>query len=612
MREQDYLNLLAKSFPCERSAKTEIVNLQAILNLPKGTEHFLSDIHGEYEVFLHILKNASGVIREKIEKLFGKKMSEDEKKDLAFLIYYPLERMEILKKSGQFQSERCRGYLKNMLAVCRAVSSKYTRSKIRKAIPKEFEYVLDELLHATLNEDKEQYYDNIIDSILSLGSAEAFIEALAELIQRLTIDKLHIIGDIFDRGGGADIIIDKLMRYHSIDLQWGNHDILWMGASFGNEACIANVLRINCAYNNLRALENGYGISLRPLTVFAEEQYRDCKDLEKFAVHPEFGDKLEKEEHELSNKMHKAITVIQMKLENQLIQTHPEYDMQDRKLFPESELNEKEKELMKKLKDAFTGSKRLKEHIHFLCEKGSSYLVYNGNLLMHGCVPTDENGNFTKTTIGKERYSGKALYDKIDATVRAAKRGDAYGIDYMWYLWCGKNSPFYGRDKMNIYEKYFTNTPVAENKNAYYRFVKEEWYCNAVLEEFGSNPKTGHIINGHMPVKVKLGEAPVSSKGKHITIDGGLSKAYHTKTGIAGYTLISDSHALFLVSHFPFCTAKESYLNLQDLHSKRSAVERYARRVTVRDTDTGKLISSQINCLKSLVEAYQSKTIQKA
>ncbi len=603
--EQQYYELLARSYKSSKAAMSEIINLQAILNLPKGTEHFLSDLHGEADTFLHLLKNASGVIREKINMIFDCSMTARQKNDFAALIYYPEQRLSVVKKQVQDMDEWYRMTLFHLIEVLRVVASKYTRSKVRKALPRDYMYVIDELInmsHQSIN--KRDYYENIISSIIELHDADSFVIAMCELIQRLAIDHLHIVGDIFDRGDGSDVIIDRLMNYHSLDIQWGNHDILWIGAACGNAACIANIIRINCTYRNLQILESKYGINLRPLSSYAAEKYAD-DSCETFRIDDTYDTNVPFDENDSLAKLNKAITVIQLKLENQMIAKHPEFDMEDRALYPESELTEEEASIVAFLKEEFVHSAKLQAHIRFILEKGSMYLVYNGNLLMHGCVPTNADGSFTAVNVGKESYAGKALYDRLDKLVREAYfKKDSYSIDYIWYLWCGKNSPVFGRDKMVIYEKYFGDSNAKEGKNPYYIFVKDLEYCERVLKEFGTGGKLAHIVNGHMPVKVKDGEQPDSAYGKHITIDGGLAKAYHSKTGIGGYTLISNSQGLFLVSHAPFTSAKEYVENLEDIHSKSRTLQMYDTRVLVKDTDTGRKMMREIAILKDLLREY--------
>ncbi len=599
------LELLARSYRSPKGAMSEIINLQAILNLPKGTEHFLSDLHGEADTFLHILKNASGVIRTKIDMIFDYVLTARQKDDLAALIYYPEERLAIVKREEKDMDEWYRQTLLKLIEGLKVVASKYTRSKVRKALPRDYMYVIDELInmsHQSIN--KQNYYDNIISSIIELNDADSFVVAMCELIQRLAIDHLHIVGDIFDRGDGADVIVDRLMRYHSLDIQWGNHDLLWIGAACGNAACIANIIRINCTYRNLQILESRYGINLRPLSSYAAKRYAD-DPCETFRIDDTYNTDVPFDGNDSLAKLNKAITVIQLKLENAMIAAHPEFDMADRALYPETALTKEERAIVSFLREEFLHSAKLQSHIRFIVEKGSMYLVYNGNLLMHGCVPTDEDGTFTRVAVGEELFAGKALYDRLDRLVRDAFwQRDPYSVDYIWYLWCGKNSPVFGRDRMVTYEKHFGDPRAAEKKNPYYTFVKDAAYCERVLGEFGTGGKFAHIVNGHMPVKVKDGEAPESAGGKHITIDGGLAKAYHSKTGIGGYTLISNSQGLFLVSHAPFTSAKEYIDSLEDLHSKSRTLQTYEPRILVRDTDTGKKMAGEIKVLKTLLKEY--------
>ncbi len=609
MQEQ-YYELLARSYKSPKAAMSEIINLQAIISLPKGTEHFLSDVHGEADTFLHLLKSASGVIRTKIDAIFSNTMTEKQKQDFAALIYYPEQRLALVKKKTENMHDWYRTALLHLIEVLRVVASKYTRSKVRKALPREYAYVIDELInmsHESLN--KRDYYEGIITSIIDLRDVDSFVVAMCETIQRLAIDHLHIIGDIFDRGDGSDVIVDRLMDYHSLDIQWGNHDLLWIGAACGNLACIANVIRINCTYRNLKILESKYGINLRPLSSYAQETYAQ-DDCETFRVDETYGTNVPFDENESLAKLNKAITTIQLKLENALIARHPEFDMAARALYPETALTSDEQSIITFLQEEFLHSAKLHSHIRFIMDKGSMYRVYNGNLLMHGCVPTNEDGTFTKVYVRDKAYAGKALYDCLDGLVRDAYfRRDEYAIDFIWYLWCGKNSPVFGRDRMAIYEKYFQNKIVREQKNPYYTFVKDVDYCERVLQEFGTGGALAHIVNGHMPVKVKDGERPESAFGKHITIDGGLAKPYHAKTGIAGYTLISNSQGLFLVSHAPFTSAKEYLENLEDIHSRSYTLQTYEKRILVRDTDEGRRMEEQISILKTMLKEHYRMNI---
>lgn len=604
MDTEKYNSIMNKFFKSPNEAISEIINLQAILNLPKGTEHFLSDLHGEADTFIHILKNASGVIRLKLELIFKNYMTNSEIQDLLTLIYYPEERLKLIKLDEKDIASWYKKTLLNLVKVLREISNKYTRSKVRKALPQDYAYIMDELINMTVESSKESYYENILSSIIELGEGDNFIIALCLVIQRLAIDHLHIIGDIYDRGNGPDVILDRLMNYHSLDIQWGNHDVLWIGAYLGNLACIANVIRINCGYKNLSILESSYGINLRALETFAIKHYAE-DNCENFKIKNFNNENNPFDDMSLLSKMYKAITVLQFKLENRLIERHPEWEMDDRILLENDTLTKEDISLMNILKQEFAHSKRLKEHIEFLVRKGSMYLVYNNNLLMHGCVPTDSDGNFTKIKIDEKEYSGKQLYDKCnDIVLNAYNNKDKYSIDYMWYLWCGKNSPLFGRDVMRTYETYMLNKKVKENKNPYYDFIKEEEFCNKVLQEFGATGEYAHIINGHMPVKVIDGETPISGNGKHIIIDGGLSRAYHKHTGIGGYTLMSNSRGLYLTTHAPFCKIKDAIERKIDLQSETTEVQAYKTRVKVKDTDNGKLLQNQIDVLKMFLKSY--------
>ena len=604
MEDLKYLKLLAAKYPTIQSASTEIINLRAILNLPKGTEHFLSDLHGEADTFIHILKNASGVIRLKLESVFKNYMTTAEIQDMLTLIYYPEESLKLISRSEKDMKGWYKKTLLHLVKVLKEISSKYTRSKVRKALPQDYAYIMDELINMSEDSSKESYYENILSSIIELGEGDNFVVALCQVIQRLAIDHLHIVGDIFDRGKGADIIMDRLMSYHSLDIQWGNHDVLWIGAYLGNTACIANVIRINCAYKNLGVLESAYGINLRALETFAIKHYKEdpCTN---FEIKDFDNNTNPFDDAPLLSKMHKAITILQFKVENKIIRRHPEWDMDDRILLKDDELTEEELSLIAILKQEFMQSKRLKEHINFLVRHGSMYLVYNNNLLMHSCVPTDKKGNFIELQVGDKSYSGKALYDKCDRVVLSAfNNRDKYSVDFMWYLWCGKSSPLFGRDVMRTYENYMTKKKIKENKNPYYDLIKDEKFCNKILEEFGATGPYAHIINGHMPVRVKDGESPISGNGKHIIIDGGLSKAYHKRTGIGGYTLMSNSHGLYLTTHAPFCSTKEAIKRKIDLKSETTEVQLYKKRMKVKDTDNGKRLQDQIDVLKLHLQSY--------
>ena len=598
MNDSGTYRILKKQFPTAQSVVSEIINLKAILNLPKGTEHFLSDIHGESVTFSHILRNASGVIRTKIDLAFADRMSETEKNKLAALIYYP---EQVLKSDDSiYTPDWYRQTIYNLIEVSKLVSAKYTRSKVRKAMPADYRYIMDELINMPEHSiDKTNYYLQIVSSIIDLGNAKNFIIEASKLIRHLAVDHLHIVGDIYDRGNGCDVIMDELSRFHSFDIQWGNHDVLWMGAYFGNAACLCNVIRINCTYRNLQAIEN-YGINLRPLAIFATEEYANDK-CEAFHISHIYGSESDFEKDEMLARMTKAITVIQLKLENKLICNHPEFEMNDRILYPSNTLTEREEKLIEVLTQEFRHSKRLEEHMRILLKYGSMYKVFNDNLIMHGCVPTETDGSFSKIRVGENTYFGKQLYDTLDALVRNAAKGDKYSVDYMWYLWCGKKSPLYGRDKMCVYTKYFEGYIEKEKKDEYYNFVNNEDFCLKVLSEFGAKGNNSVIVNGHMPVKVKSGESPESGNCRHITIDGGLSKAYHQKTGIAGYTLVNNSQGLFLICHQPFTSSKDVIDNASDLKSEVRQLRKYDKRVLVKQTDMGKKLQSEIDILKQFL-----------
>ena len=604
MNDSGAYRILKKQFPTSQSVVSEIINLKAILNLPKGTEHFLSDIHGESVTFSHILRNASGVIRTKIDLAFGNRMSETEKNKLAALIYYP---EQVLKNDDStYTSSWYAQTICDLIEVAKLVSAKYTRSKVRKAMPEDYRYIMDELINMPEHSiDKSNYYAQIVSSIIELGNAKNFIIEASNLICHLAVDHLHIVGDIYDRGNGCDIIMDELSHFHSFDIQWGNHDALWMGAYFGNAACLCNVIRINCVYRNLQAIEN-YGINLRPLAIFAAEEYAN-DSCEAFRISDIYGSESDFEKDEMLARMTKAITVIQLKLENKLIYNHPEFEMNDRILYPSDTLTKREEKLIEVLAYEFRHSKRLGEHMRILLKYGSMYKVFNGNLIMHGCVPTEADGSFSKIRVGENTYSGKRLYDTLDALVRNAAKGDKYSVDYMWYLWCGKKSPLYGRDKMCVYTKYFLGYTEKEEKDEYYNLVNNEDFCLKVLSQFGAKGDNSVIVNGHMPVKVKSGESPESGNCRHITIDGGLSKAYHEKTGIAGYTLVNNSQGLFLICHQPFTSSEDVIKNASDLRSEVRQLRKYNKRVLVKQTDIGKKLQSEIDVLKQfLSEVYPS------
>lgn len=625
MNDERYLELLAEKYPTEQAVSREIINLTAILSLPKGTEHFMSDLHGEYEAFCHILNNCSGVIREKVDLLFGETLSDFDREEICTLIYYPVEKLELVRKEGKNNEEWYRATLGELIDIARLLSSKYTRSKVRKAMPKEYAYILDELIHVQKDEDDNQvvYHRNILDTLLELDNADEFIEVLAGLIKRLAVDHLHIVGDIFDRGACADRIMDLLMQYHSLDIEWGNHDILWMGAAAGSKACIATVVRNNLKYNNTKILENSYGISLRNLALFAEKIYPSEEPM-KAAL--------------------KAISVMLFKLEGQVILRNPDYNMTDKLLlhkvnvekqtveidgteyaikeeaFPTVnfdsgdmediyQLSEEEEQVMEGLRMAFVNSIRLRQHIDFLYQRGSMYRIFNGNLLYHGCVPLDESGNLEGVAFGKKRYHGREYLDYAERIARRAWSKDARqkDRDFMWYLWCGRKSPLSGRNIKTFERTYVLDENTwFEQSNPYYKFYHEEKVCNMILHEFGLYSESSHIINGHTPVRTSKGEHPVRANGKLLVIDGGFCKSYHKTTGIAGYTLIFNSHGIRIKSHQPFQSVYAALTENKDIESKSELVETEKERLMVRDTDIGKKIKEDIDGLKMLLQAYRN------
>ena len=641
MRDLAYLKLMSREYPTLESASSEIVNLMAICGLPKGTEYFFSDLHGEYEAFIHLLRSSSGIIREKIKETFGHIISEEDEIQLANLIYYPDRQIAKLKQEQNYTEDWQRIALYRLVQICKEGSSKYSRSKGRKKMPPEFAYAIDELLHVDYNDDnKKVYYSEIIRSIIDTQMADSFIIALCRLIQNLTIDNLHIIGDIFDRGPRADIIMEELMQFHDVDIQWGNHDISWMGASTGNPACICNVLRIAISYNGFDVLEDGYGINIRPLSMFAAKVYSDdpCERFMPRILDQNIYDAVDPG---LAAKMHKAIAVIQFKVEGQIIRRHPEYEMDSRILltaidyqrgtvviegkeypmmdmeFPTIDpsdplkLSEEEEELLHTLTLSFCHSALLHKHIKFLYSNGSMYKCCNSNLLYHGCIPMKEDGSFDEMAVNGKAYKGRALMDFIDKQVKKAyflpdqDPEKEASRDFMWYLWSGAKSPVFGKDKMTIFEHYFVEDKEAsrERMNPYYKLSVQEKYCDMILEEFGLTTTGSHIINGHVPVKIKDGETPIKAGGKLFIIDGGLSKAYQGKTGIAGYTLIFNSRHLALAEHKPFDPKKEST-------PKVSIVEKMRKRIMVADTDDGKELARRIEDLKELVAAYRKGALK--
>ena len=619
-----FLRLLSEKYRSRQQVCTEIINLQAILNLPKGTEHFMSDLHGEYEAFSHILNNSAGVIREKVDMLFEETLTPRERSSLCTLIYYPEEKLEKINEEGRNTEEWYRFVLQNLIDLAKMLSSKYTRSKVRKAMPSEYSYILDELLHAQADEDNNQfvYHQKIIDTLLKLGEGDDFIIALSSLIKRLAVDHLHIVGDIFDRGERPDAILNMLMQHHSLDIEWGNHDILWMGAACGSQACIAAVVRNCLSCNKSSVLEQGYGISLRPLVLFAEKMY-DETDPNKAAK--------------------KAISIILFKLEGQIIRRNPDYGMQERLLLDKvnfddatieidgvvHELKEKrfptinrmdpyaldpaEREIMDELEKLFRESEQLQRHVTFLYNHGSMYRKFNGNLLFHGCVPLDEDGNLKALHFGGRIYQGKSYMDYADSIARRAYFSDdrtQKELDFMWYLWCGSNSPLSGR-VVKTFERTFLSDESTwkEPKNPYYRYQDSEPVCRMLLREFGLYSENSHIINGHTPIHVMEGENPLKANGRLIVIDGGFCKAYQKTTGIAGYTLIFNSHGMRLKSHQPFSGMEAALSENLDIDSQSQQVATLDKRLMVADTDTGEMLKEQIADLEDLLTAYREGLI---
>ena len=646
--DERYLQLLSRTFPTVADAAGEIINLEAIMNLPKGTEHFLADIHGEHEAFLHVLKNASGNIKRKVTEIFGTTIREAEKKELCTLIYYPEQKLELIKATEQDIDDWYHITIHQLVKVCREVSSKYTRSKVRKSLPEEFSYIIEELLHErTDDQNKAAYVAVIVDTIITTGRAEDFIVALCNVIQRLAIDQLHILGDIYDRGPGAHIIMDTLRQYHSWDIQWGNHDILWMGASVGNDACICNVLRLSLRYANLTTLEEGYGINLVPLATFALDTYGDDPCIE--FIPKLLGEaKMDEKTLQLTAKMHKAISVIQFKEEARIFHRRPEWQMEDRCLlehidfskqtckidgkdyamkscnFPTinpanpSEMTPEETLLMQKLHHSFRVSEKLRKHIRTMLSHGCMYNICNQNLLFHASIPLDENGQLKEVTILDKQYSGKALLDYIGQLVRAAFENDtpsslrAFAKDYFLYLWCGKDSPLFDKSKMATFERYFLEdkNTYKEDKGNYFKLRDSAEICDRILDAFGINSEPRHIINGHVPVHASKGENPIKAGGRLMVIDGGFSEAYHHETGIAGYTLVYHSRGFQLVQHEPFTNAQDVIMRCTDIKSTTQIVEMSTHRMLVADTDKGNELRMQIAELKELLYAYRHGIIK--
>ena len=642
--DRRYIERLSELYPTIADASTEIINLNSILNLPKGTEHFITDIHGEYQAFSHVLRNGSGAVRKKINEVYGRTLPEKDIRELATLIYYPSEKIELVKKTTELQSEMEDWYrvmLYRLIEVCKYVAGKYTRSKVRKAMPVEYAYVIEELITERNDiADKERYYDSIISTIIRIGRSDSFIKAIAELIRRLVVDHLHILGDIYDRGYGPDDIMDCLMDYHSLDIQWGNHDIEWMGASVGQRACIANVIRFCARYGNLDILEEGYGINLLPLAQFATKTYGDdpCTHFPiKDAV--SVGD-----EHELNVRIYKAICILQFKLEGQLVKKRKEFHMEDRNLLEKIdysnytiEINGKrydlldhnlptidpknpnalsfeEEYVMERLESAFKNCRRLHKHMELLLRKGALYTVYNGNLLYHGCMPLTEDGRFKEVDVYGKKCKGKELYDYLDILVRRAfyshdQEAKEQGKDILWWIWCNKDSPLFGKAKMATFERIMIAEKETheEKKTPYYELLDDEKVITGILAEFGLEGPHTHIINGHVPVK--RGDTPTRCNGRVLIIDGGFSKAYQGTTGIAGYTLIFNSWGMRLVSHEPFTSMEDAVASGRDIHSDKVAAEQYPFRLTVGATDIGQQLREQIEELEQLLEAYRSGDI---
>lgn len=646
-----YLRLLARDFPTISRVTTEIINLEAIRHLPKPTEHFMADLHGEHEAFLHVLRNASGNIKRKVNELFAGTLTAHDKKELCTLIYYPEQKLELVKQSNTHLTDYYETTLGRLITVCRSVSSKYTRSKVRKSLPEEFAYIIEELLHETTDDrNKQDYLNAIVQSVIHTRQADNFIAAMCHLIQRLSIDRLHILGDIYDRGPGAHLIMDTLCDYHHLDIEWGNHDVLWMGAAAGNLCCIAGVLRLSLRYANTRTLEEGYGINMVPLARFAMETYAD-DPCEIFVPKVEqFGTELGEKDLRLIAQMHKAITVIQFKLEAQMYETHPEWCMTDRCLVkhinPEAgtvniegkdyELRDKhlptlnashpevltpeENELMERLRRSFMISERLQRHVTCLLSRGGMFSVFNSNLLFHASVPLNEDGSLREVQICGTTVKGRELMMRVEQMVRtafddAAEEGEqGYARDYFWYLWCGKDSPLFDKGKMATFERYLIADKHThmEEKGWYYKLRDNASICDAILDDFEVKGKHRHIINGHVPVRAGKGENPIKADGRLMVIDGGFAKAYHDTTGIAGYTLVYHSRGFQLVQHEPFHSTEEAIRQGTDIRSTTQIVEMTGRREMVSDTDVGEKIRIQINDLQKLFKAYRKGLIKES
>lgn len=646
MADIKYLELLAKDYPNIEAASAEIINLNAILALPKGTEYFLSDLHGEHEAFIHMLKSASGTIRGKIDEHYGGVLGEQDRSELAALIYNAEAEIKRRKKSEKNFNQWCTTVIYRLITICKSVSTKYTRSRVRRRLPKYLDYAMDELLHADDEENKNHYYESIINSVIECGIGEEFIKAMADVISVLAVDQLHIIGDIFDRGAHPDEILDFLMGYHDVDFQWGNHDIVWMGAATGNWACITNILRMNISYNNFDMLEVGYGINLRPLASFAAREYAD-DPCEKFMPHILDENKYDPIDEHLAAKMHKAIAIMQFKVEGQRIKAHPEYKMEKRLLldkidfekgtikiegkewtlcdtdFPTIDpsnpykLSKDEEKVLKSLEASILNSEKLQSHIRFLFTHGALYKKVNGNLLYHGCIPMTETGEFAEVTINGRDYKGRALMDYLDEQVRAAYyspcESEEIGRsgDLMWYLWEGSDSPLFGKEKMTTFERLFIADKAAhkEPTRSYYKLIKYREPCEKILKEFGLSDRHSKILNGHVPVKIKDGESPIKGGGLLYVIDGGISKAYQKQTGIAGYTFIFNSRFMALAEHTPYEPLKEDGTQ-KFVSPVVKIVETLPERMMVLDSDQGVVMVDQIEDMKQLVEAYRKGIIK--
>ncbi len=632
MTDERYLRLLSDKFPNSQSVITELINLRAILSLPKGTEHFVSDLHGESSAFIHMIKNASGVVRRKVDEVYGDSMSEEEKRALCALIYYPDERLEMEEKTHDWYKLR----LEQVVTVARAVTIKYSRSKVHKLLPPDYAYIIGELLHESNLEqhDRQTYYNAIIEAIIETGCADQLIIVISYLIHSLTIDTLHIVGDIFDRGPGASKILDVLSTVRDYDVEWGNHDIEWMGAMAGNQALIATVLRVSIRYANIETLEEGYGINLLPLANFAMETYGNdpCTiwQTKDFENNPRLT-----RSAQLMAKMHKAISIIQFKLEGQTVRRHPEWHMDHRAVLDHLDqldlldsnlptidpsnpyaLSREEQDLMDQLSRSFRKSEKMQKHLRMLYEHGSLYLVRNGFLLYHAAIPLNADGSFTEADVCGKRVSGKALMDRTDEIIRQAYYGTGEAkenaLDYMLYLWEGEFSPLYNKDKMTTFERYFLTDKASheEKKGAYFTLADDEHVCENILKEFGLNPATGRIVNGHVPVRTIKGETPMRANGKRFVIDGGFSKPYQEKTGIAGYTLIYNSHGIQLVEHESFESREQAILSGSDIHSRTLLQDFTGQRMRIKDTDKGKELLDQIHNLEQLLQAYRNGSLR--